>query len=591
MTQSFKFLITLAILAIAMSPVTQAENIPPHLSAMAAQLYKAVEEELSTGSRDKQHKKILEESVNFLKKLSVHRWSRTPPIIDRGSITVAKKLELDLSVEKDRDRLNEFIKQKAKDGTDKALHDFNNNLSNKELNILVSEIDKTINDAMEKVSTTHLIEGGSGHSLLMQWKPEAGRFAMKVSNDSKDGGDEFATLLSSDIATSVGNGGKESLTIQSSTSQIQIFTASDIEEMRGNILGKWTDKETGEVYTFTTAYVEDGEIIPSRESFDKKINQHKEKIKAIKDDKIYEWKNKDTKEIIKQSKFRSLKEPFEWVGEKYAMDNAQAEISKLEQQISDLIKERDGGNLSPRDKQDPGGFNEVSNSKDARPITVRVKRLDGYSYTYDDGVFDGMRIRAKRTYRDIRDIGNLEIPETIRRAAISDGWDPPGWLELDATIDAENGKMVLGGNKWALHITWGADAMFGPGSPVIYGVHTPYPDRRNLYKNSHELIRVVRREGDQYFPVGDHLRFYGESLFLEARYKTIQEEFVKTAKIEWKFGDGPELRRIEILLTRTEEDPLVYRSEAFYVVPSPIPERWLDPGNRFDEKALPDIEL
>jgi hypothetical protein len=270
------------------------------------------------------------------------------------------------------------------------------------------------------------------------------------------------------------------LSVKPSNKPLQAITQGDIESLRGNILGEWEDEETGEIYRFSATDKKIGEILPPREVFDQRIEQVKEKIESIKETKIFKWQNPDTGEIVKQEKFRRLKEPFEFVGKEYALVNAEEEIARLEKEITELKIERDGGKLPLVEQYDPAGFGELSSSNKAGPITVMVSRPDGYSYKYDQAVFDGRRITAKRTYRDVRDIENLKLPERIRNQAIDNGWNPPGWLDLDTSIDAETGDMVLEGSTWALHVTY--SSFFGD-PPNIDRIHSPYPRSRVLQKS------------------------------------------------------------------------------------------------------------
>lgn len=468
----------LALLIILTSLDTQAEKIPPHLAAMAAQLYKGVENDLKSRQIDSEHRKLLDESVKTLRAIGIHRWSAKPPRIEGGGKQAAEQLGLDLTVKKDRDRLSAFLEQRNKVGTADALQVFDQSLSGEKLNILSSAIDESSSASLEKIGTSHVIEQDQGRRILLRWKPQTGGFGLRVTDDGSGAGQEFTTVLSGHVTTAFDGGGTGALSVSPAPSgALQSLSAADLDVMRGNILGKWTDEGTGEVYIFTAAETKTGEITPTREAFDKQIEGLEDSLKNIRGSRIFEWKNLDTGEVVKQEKFRKLKETHKYVGQKYTLDNAEEEIAKLEQKIAELQRERDGENLLPVDRHDPVGFGDLSKSNEARSITVSVTRLDGYSYSYDEAVFDGRRISAKRTYRDVQDISNLNLPNTVRQQLINGGWNPPGWLELDAAIDVENGSMSLEGAKWNLHVTY--STIFGPD---VNRIHTPWSSGRLLRK-------------------------------------------------------------------------------------------------------------
>lgn len=472
-------LATIMAFAFAFAPVAEAaERIPPHLASMAAQLYKGLEDQLSSGRADKERQEALHESVKLLKELGVHRWSSSPPTIEGGAKQVAERLGLDLAGKKGRDRLNSFLAQRTEVGTEEALQAFDETLSDDERNALASDIDEILSASLEKIGTSHIVEQDRGRKMLLQWKPRTGRFGLRVTDDGSGGGEEFTTLLAGQVSSSVGEGGSEALNVvPAPNNAIRTFNAADIEMMRANILGEWTDEGTGELYVFTAAERETGEVTPPREVLDEQIERLAGRLETIEDSRIFEWKNLETGEIVQQEKFRSLPEPYDYVGEKFALDNAEEEIARLERAIEEREIERDGGNLLPVERHDPAGFGDLSVSNNARSITVDVTRPDGYSYGYDTAVFDGRRISAKRTYRDVRDVENVGLPEAVRDQLIDNGWNPPGWLELDATIDVETGEMTLQGAKWALHVTY--SAFFG-GSPDVDRIHSPEPLNRLL---------------------------------------------------------------------------------------------------------------
>lgn len=478
-----------------------AEKIPPHMAAMAAQLYKGVEGDLKRKKLTPARRKALEESNKTLRDMGVHRWSTKPAKIGGALPEVAEKLKLDLAKEQDREMLREFISKRTDKGTEEALRSFEKKvkrpISQEERNKKSVEIDGAISAAQEKLKKIYTGTPVDGRAVQMKWKPDTGKFFMKVSDDGSGDSEEFATTFSGDVHSEISENGKDmTLGVKPSDSPLRAITEEDIKTLRGNILGEWTDKETGEIYVFSATNQEIGEILAPREVFDEKIEQIRDKIKSVEKTKIFKWQNPVTGKVVKQEKYRRLKEPFEFLGKEYALDNAKEEMARLNKEIEELKVERDGGKLPPVNQYDPAGFGDIKDTKGAGPITVHVTRPDvGYSYTYDEAIFDGRRISAKRTYRDVKDI-DPKIPERIRNQLINNSWNPPGWLDLEASIDVETGDMVLEGSKWALHVTY--SGFFGS-PPDVDRIHSPHPWSRVLRKGG-TVFDVAEGAADSFVP-------------------------------------------------------------------------------------------
>ncbi|WP_136657210.1 hypothetical protein [Nitratireductor sp. XY-223] len=461
-----------------------AEQIPPHLAAMAAQLYKGVEAELQNPNVSPERRRILEEADRTLRQMGVHRWSSRSAKIDSALPAVAGKLGLDPATARDRETLETFMSGRSVNGTEAALQALeiqtNRPISEEERYQKAVEIDEAIGEARKDFSTDYVSTRDDGRAVRMQWKPGTGKFAMKVVDDGAGDSEEFAATFSGDVDETVSENGQDvTLGVQPSRQPLQAITQEDIEFLRGNILGEWTEKRTGEIYVFEASDQKIGEVLPPGEVFDDRIAQIKDRIKSIRSAKVFQWENPKTGEVVKQETYRRLKEPYEFVGEEYALEDAEEKMAALEGEIAALEKERDGGNLLPRDKHDPVGFEEFLASGDGRPIKVTVTRPDGYSYTYDEALFDGRRIAAKRTYTDLMDLTNERLPDRIKKQLIDNGWNPPGWLDLDASIDAETGDLVLEGGKWSLKVTY--SAFFGD-PPDVDRIHSPWSSGRLLSK-------------------------------------------------------------------------------------------------------------
>ncbi len=537
----------------------QTEKFPPHMVNMAAQLYKGMGDELKGEHLTSERRKVLEKSVKTMREMKMHNWSAKPVKVKNGSAGIAEKLGLDQEKLTDRILLKNFMETKALEGTAAALKKFTvktkRQLSDEEAYALATEIDAAYGKAFEALGKNYRVTTDDGHAVQMKWNPDAGKFLMKVFDDGKSDGEEFASSFSGDVKTALSDNGKD-ITLDTTPAQnpVQVMTATDIEVIRSNanILGEW-QTEDGTIYIFSAAAEKAGEVRPPREFFDKQIEQLKEKAETIKNTKIFEWQNTKTLEIVRQKKLRKLKEPFDWIGEKYALENAEEEIAALETKITELEAERDGATLPPVKRFDPAGYKEMKASEGARTITVHVTRPNGYSYSYDEAAFDGRRITARRTYKTVEDFTNQKLPTIIKQRLIRDGWEPPGWLELEASVDVETGDLLLEGLRWSGHVTY--SSFFGsPGE--ISSIHTPYSSALRLegFKLSSITItdETFRNELQKVMPGG---RFW-----ISAKGSVGNSDIVDRVRVSVYPEEAEESEWIEVELVETGLDTLEFHS-------------------------------
>jgi hypothetical protein len=478
----------LALLIFIVPGPAQAEKFPQHMTNMAAQLYKELGDELKGKNLTPARRKVLEKSVSILRNMKIDRWSAKPVKVRDASAGIAAKLKLDQSKATDRALLKDFVEAKRREGTEVALKNFSRKakrkISDEKVNALATEIDAAYGKAFEKMEKSYTVTTDDGQAVQMKWNPDAEKFFIKVFDDGKSGGEEFASNFTGNVKTALSENGKDiMLDTSPAKNPLQAMTKTDIEMMRANILGEW-QMEDGTIYKFTAAEEKAGDVIMPRKFFDDQIEQAKDKIESIKDTKIFKWKNMDNGKIVKQEKFRRLKGPFEYLGKEYSLDGAEKKIAGLETKIKALEAERDGTTLPAVKRFDPVGYGNMKSSDISRTITVHVHRRDGHSYTYDDAAFDGRRITARRTYKVIKDFDNERLPNIIKSMLINDGWNPPGWLELEASVDAETGDLLLEGLRWSLHVTY--SSFFGTDFEIS-STHTPY-----------SIPQVLKREGEAF---------------------------------------------------------------------------------------------
>jgi len=256
------------------------------------------------------------------------------------------------------------------------------------------------------------------------------------------------------------------LVVTPTKAAISVLTEEDLRRLKSAIFGKWRDETTGDVWEISIAG--GGAVAPPAERPEKEIAELERKIDRIRADKIYKWKNTETGEVMRQDRFKRLREPFEYLGQELRRADGTAEIVRLEKRIEEL---RAAAEPRPVDAYDPVRMKVMLADREVRALNIRVTDRSDYSWTYDIALVSDGRITAKRTLRSVNEL-NVELPLVIRRKLIA-SWSPPEWVELEAEVDVETRRVYLIGRIWNMKVTWSPGA-FGMGEPTIEGIHTPY---------------------------------------------------------------------------------------------------------------------
>jgi len=255
---------------------------------------------------------------------------------------------------------------------------------------------------------------------------------------------------------------------------IQVFAGESLENLRASIFGSW-QAANGNIWDIAKVdgtqpnTLRDGQ----RQSNAKQAESAREKINALKKQKVFVWKSAGGK-LIRQKKFKRLNDPYEYVGEQLADPKAKEKIKALEKQAS---KSEKAGKALPVDSYDPTEMQDVK-LDEAQPVRITVTRPDGYTYTFRQGYFDGFRITADRTQSDVRDIFNL--PDKVIQQLVA-SWSPPEWIELNAEYDPISKTISLVGKLWQLNVTYSSGGAFGMGGDYkVKKIHTPWSKKLAL---------------------------------------------------------------------------------------------------------------
>lgn len=582
----------LALVTLFSAPVL-AQAPPQHLASMAADLLRSTKEKLEAQSGDSGRALAVKHAYNILKEEQMFRWGRTS-LTQEGVIPkVAAAVGLQEVKPKDIPHLQKLLDAYARGDADRGILDFYEAYGRKKpTKEEIVETKKKIYEAMQSarkgLPLSHTIVRADGRQrITLRWKPEASRFLIKIEDDGDEDTEPFQTTIGGDVKAEVSEDGRDTkLSVVPWDDPIKPLTANDLEEIERKIYGEWHDQK-GELWTIAQPQGSTPEPAPStprrEETPAQKIASLEERIKEIKKSRIYVWENPQTGEVVKQKRFKSLKEPFKYKkGEYYAEPNARAEMSRLEKEIKGLSRSK---SKLPLQANDPVGFKDAASSSKARSIRLSWEDASGYKVVYDEAILSGDRIVARRTLRDLRD--NRNLPKVLVEKVIR-SWSPPEWVGLTIERDVRTGEIGMEGKRWRMLVTHS-----GPSDYIVDSIHTPYSRPLVLAREGLDkpTLRFVRKKDGVLADIVGNLRFYGGPIFLEARYDSEQDKTEKVALLEWETGEGTGSESMEIVVTRTLEDPRLYRSTAFYVLPPPIPEEQAQPPTTGEEQPFPGVRV
>lgn len=456
------------------------EVVPPHLARMAASIYKQTE------TQDQPHADAgdtrataRERAFRILRKTGMQRWAAGPARLPGFRDRLATALKLDLSDKDAQTAIDRVLKADPsgrRDAADAVAAARSEAAGVARLLEIESEIVEALAEVRDGIPQHARIETGEKETVDISWEPDTGRVRIAVEETAEGEAVPSRTVLSGRVeenATSPEqNDGRGDLALVANLDDdpVHVTIPQDIIAFRDTILGEWIDG-SGYRYRFSASDGDVGQVALPREHYDRQIRALEDRIERIEADRRFVWIDPSSGDLVRQRKFKRMGEPYEYLGERYAMPNAETRIAELEAKIEELAGERDSRELLPIDAHDPIDFAALD-GEDARgePIAVEVFEDGSVGSRYDSARFDGRRIVAKSTFKRAEHL-NPVIPMVIRQELVT-GWNPPHWLELDAIISVETGDLTLDGNYWALHVTYGYDgSSYGP----VKRIHTPYP--------------------------------------------------------------------------------------------------------------------
>ncbi len=466
----------------------RAEGVPQHLASMAKALYAGVKGELNEATGDPQQDAIRRRARQIIKDAGVRYWGQGQVRQEGAAAAVAKALEMDISKRDQwamlRSILGESDRGKQIDKVRQWARDAGKPSKGPEFDKLLAKFDEARAGAAKDLARYHAMEVGDNKDRLeLDWDPINNGFEIRISarETSQGARDRFDLQLHGDVTSAPAiESDDTTLTVRPSDSAMSVLTDEELRRLQGTIFGKWRDGD-GKVWEISSA-AGGGKAEPPSERPEDRIAELERQIERIRSDKVFRWTNPVTKEVVVQDKFKRLKKPFKYLGEKFGRADGEAEIARLKEKIKEV---RATGKPLPVVEHDPIRVKEMRARGEAQPLGIRVTDKDGYSWTYDEAMLLNGRITAARTLRSMKDAPNL--PRDVMRQAIA-SWSPPEWIELEVRVEGKSRQVYMTGLRWRMHVTYDGY------SHEIGSIHTPYPKNLRLERAAVKVAQGAAKD-------------------------------------------------------------------------------------------------
>ena len=466
----------------------KAEGVPQHLASMAKALYAGVKGELNEATGDPQQDAIRRRARQIIKDAGVRYWARGEVRQEGAAAAVATALEMDISKPDQRailrSVLGESDRDKQIDGLRQWAKDAGKPTKGPEFDKVVAKFDEARAGAAKDLARHHAMEVGDNDDRLeLDWDPVNNRFEIRIKarETSEGAGDGFDLQMNGDVTSAPAiESDDTTLTVRPSDSAMSVLTDEELRRLQGTIFGKWRDGN-GDIWEISSSSGGSPSQEPAARP-EEQIAKLKRQLEKIKSDKVYKWKNAETGEVVVQDRFKRLKEPFEYLGEKFRRSDGKEEIARLQKKIKEL---RAASKPLPVDTNDPIRMKEMRAGGETQSLGIRVTDKDGYSWTYDSAVLSAGRITAKRTLRSIKDLTGL--PQDVMRQLIA-SWSPPEWVELEVRVEVDTRQVYITGLRWRLHVTYSGD------DHRVKSIHTPYPKNLRLERAALKVAQGAAKD-------------------------------------------------------------------------------------------------
>ncbi len=470
------------------SGMVRAQSVPPHLVGMTKSLLNDIESSDFKNIDPKLAAKV----TKILRGTRIRSWSPSETRVVADKSALATDLGLDPKKPEHLKIVDEVLAAGDHKQRRAAFAKAYSAARNKPpVDHEVKALEARFNTAMRKkigdkpTDATIKVDGDAGGEVKISWDPDTSSFVTRIKVN-----DELDEIYLHGSATARQDGGGLVFDVKADDNPVTRLDEAGRKKLAGAIYGIW--KNGSEDWIIRGP--DDGKLaspglgaeVESVDTAMRDIQSLRSEIAKQRKEKAYIWRAPGGGQVI-QKQFKRLPDEYEFdrdASKKFTEDK----IKPLQQRLREL--EQKVVNRPPIVAHDPLRLNDTENlSKTQQPIEIEVMESGGHRYVFDSASFDGERLTARRTLRDVRDISDL--PSWVISKLIA-SFSPPEWVELEARFDPRAKQIRLIGKEWRMHVTYSTTF----GNRVVKRIHTPYSNPLVLtYEGDDVLLRVVDLNG------------------------------------------------------------------------------------------------
>jgi len=458
-----------ALLFISPPPII-ADAVPDHLVSMTVDLLKATKKDLTADSRPGKPGNGFGRAYKILKQEGLFHWGRKSLIQKGMASEIAAALGIGPVGSADIPKLQQFLDTQRGGRMDAAIDELFTAYGRKRP---VGEAREKSTHALDKLwdttwgslSKRYTLEGIRGpHRIALYWEFENARFSIQIMEDYDATPDSTQTRIEGDVRFTVDPGGQDlEICVIPTADPIRMMSQKAVapkqdDTPRRNV----TDKRE------KSALSEDNRQVSPTEGKGRAENIAQKRPDQEKaPSKVYVWKNPETGEVVRQTRFKRLKDPFEYEGEfaeealKDSTDPGAAQPSEMRPTPA-----------APSDTQDHSATREETWRRGQTSTTESTARQQGSRGSI-------ISLEKELYFHDEPFIVRYRVPEKPDYSLSSERLDRDGHRTTWNQLYSDNDTL-----KFWLELEWGGFSDYG------FYVHSFYPKT----PVSTDYIRIIRRE-------------------------------------------------------------------------------------------------
>ncbi len=346
-----------------------AESVPAHIVSMTKELLLATRDDFKAATGKDEQAQRVQRIYRILKREGLYNWRKTPVTRDGFVPKMAAVFGLSQLGSAETEKFTKFLEAQTGGRFDAAIDELYTALgraraTGAERQRVVDGWNALWTETWAGIALTYEIEASRGpQTISLAWDMDRARYTIRVLEEGDATTQKMQTTITGIVGFTFDQKARNlivsvrpaQMPITSGNPDIQSATAQPVQPRLGPPVKKKDEAPPKE-----------------QTAKQKKIDAKRRRIEEIKSDKAHVWENTETKEKIRQKRFRQLKEPFDYKGEGYATDEAENEVARLEEEIATIIASMIPGTWRSGD----GEIWEISSAADGGKAEQPAERAE-----------------------------------------------------------------------------------------------------------------------------------------------------------------------------------------------------------------------